>query len=164
MPLGLSLSEGLGSARHGEGAERAQTALTCVPRLPTSKRRWTRTATELDQVLLDGVAGAALGPETAPRHHVVFQRSTVWTKSFISAYTWPERGDRAVLGLAASPRLGLFGSRRQALTLLMSHTACSALPNVRAKRATTAGRQGPVGENVPRTADRALVACRWRSA
>jgi len=37
-------------------------------------------------------------------------------------------------------------------------------PNVRAKRATTAGRQGPVGENVPRTADRALVACRWRSA
>ena len=36
--------------------------------------------------------------------------------------------------------------------------------NVRAKRATTAGRQGPVGENVPRTADRALVACRWRSA
>ena len=37
-------------------------------------------------------------------------------------------------------------------------------PNVRAKRVTTAGRQGPVGENVPRTADRALVACRWRSA
>ena len=37
-------------------------------------------------------------------------------------------------------------------------------PNVRAKRAPTAGRQGPVGENVPRTADRALVACRWRSA
>ena len=35
-------------------------------------------------------------------------------------------------------------------------------PNVRAKQATTAGRQGPVGENVPR--DRALVACRWRSA
>ena len=37
-------------------------------------------------------------------------------------------------------------------------------PNVRAKRVTTAGRQGPVGENVHRTADRALVACRWRSA
>jgi len=37
-------------------------------------------------------------------------------------------------------------------------------PNVRAKLATTAGRQGPVGENVQRTADRALVACRWRSA
>ena len=28
----------------------------------------------------------------------------------------------------------------------------SVTPNVRAKRATTAGRQGPVGENVPRTA------------
>ena len=37
-------------------------------------------------------------------------------------------------------------------------------PNVRAKRATTVGRQGPVGENVHRTAGRALVACRWRSA
>ena len=37
-------------------------------------------------------------------------------------------------------------------------------PNVRAKRATTAGRQRPDGENVPRTTGRALVACRWRSA
>jgi len=38
------------------------------------------------------------------------------------------------------------------------------LPNVRAKRATTAGRQRPGGENVQRTTGRALVACRWRSA
>ena len=38
------------------------------------------------------------------------------------------------------------------------------MPNVRVKRATTAGRQGPVGDNVPRTANRALVACRRRSA
>jgi len=37
-------------------------------------------------------------------------------------------------------------------------------PNVRAKRATTAGRQRPDGESVPRTTGRALVACRWRSA
>ena len=37
-------------------------------------------------------------------------------------------------------------------------------PNVRAKRATTAGRQGPDWENVPRTPGRALAACRWRSA
>ena len=37
-------------------------------------------------------------------------------------------------------------------------------PNVRAKRATTAGRQRPDGENVLRTTGRALVACRWRSA
>ena len=37
-------------------------------------------------------------------------------------------------------------------------------PNVRAKRATTAGRQRSGGENVPRTTGRALVACRWRSA
>ena len=35
---------------------------------------------------------------------------------------------------------------------------------VRAKRATTAGRQARAGENVPRTARPVLVACRWRSA
>ena len=38
------------------------------------------------------------------------------------------------------------------------------LPNVRVKRATTAGRQARAGENVPRTAGPGLVACRWRSA
>ena len=37
-------------------------------------------------------------------------------------------------------------------------------PNVRAKRATTAGRQARAGENVPRTTGSGLVACRWRSA
>ena len=41
---------------------------------------------------------------------------------------------------------------------------CQARPNVRAKRATTAGRQARAGENVPRTARPGLVACRWRSA
>ena len=37
-------------------------------------------------------------------------------------------------------------------------------PNVRAKRATTAGRQARAGENVPCTTGPGLVACRWRSA
>ena len=37
-------------------------------------------------------------------------------------------------------------------------------PNVRAKRATTAGRQARAGDNVQRTACPGLVACRWRSA
>ena len=37
-------------------------------------------------------------------------------------------------------------------------------PNVRAKRATTAGRQARAGENVLRTTGPGLVACRWRSA
>ena len=40
----------------------------------------------------------------------------------------------------------------------------SVRPNVRAKRATTAGRQARAGENVPRTARPGLVVCRWRSA
>lgn len=36
-------------------------------------------------------------------------------------------------------------------------------PNVRANRRAAAGRLGPVGENVPRTADRAKTACRSAS-
>ena len=39
-----------------------------------------------------------------------------------------------------------------------------AMPNVRAKRAATAGRQARAGENVLRTASLGLVACRWRAA
>ena len=70
-------------------------------------------------------------------------------------------GDRAPAAFAAS---WLFGSRRQALTLLAHCTALPALPNVRAKRTTTAGRQARAGENVPRTAGRARVARRWGSA
>ena len=58
----------------------------------------------------------------------------------------------------------LFSSRRQAHFLLESCTAAFLKPNVRAKRATTAGRQARAGENVPRTARPGLVACRWRSA
>ena len=60
--------------------------------------------------------------------------------------------------------LWLFSSRRQALTLLEHCTIVPALPNVRAKRATTAGRQARAGENVQRTTGPGLVACRWRSA
>jgi hypothetical protein len=52
----------------------------------------------------------------------------------------------------------------KALTQLEHCTVSFVLPNVRAKRAPTAGRQARAGENVPRTADRALAACRWRSA
>ena len=39
-----------------------------------------------------------------------------------------------------------------------------ALPDVRAKRSTMAGRQAWAGKNVPRTTGPGLVACRWRSA
>ena len=38
------------------------------------------------------------------------------------------------------------------------------MPNVRAKRATAAGRQARAGENVRSTTGPGLVACRWRSA
>jgi hypothetical protein len=43
-------------------------------------------------------------------------------------------------------------------------TGSFAGPNVRAKRATTAGRLARAGENGRRTTGPGLVACRWRSA
>ena len=46
----------------------------------------------------------------------------------------------------------------------LTHTLVLVRPNVRAKRATTAGRQARADENVLRTAGPGLVACRWRSA
>jgi hypothetical protein len=48
--------------------------------------------------------------------------------------------------------------------MLGDHRRTFVTPNVRAKRATTAGRQTRAGENVPRTTGPGLVACRWRSA
>ena len=65
---------------------------------------------------------------------------------------------------AALPRCGLFSSRQQAHFLLAQQTAAFLMPNVRAKRATTAGPQARAGENVLRTARPGLGACRWRSA
>jgi hypothetical protein len=64
-------------------------------------------------------------------------------------------------GFAAS---WLFHPRRQAHFLLAQRHCIFRMPNVRAKRATTAGRQARAGENVQRTAGPGLVACRWRSA
>jgi hypothetical protein len=52
----------------------------------------------------------------------------------------------------------------KALTLLGSQWFLTVLPNVRAKRTTAAGRQGPACKNVPCATGRALAACRWRSA
>ncbi len=51
----------------------------------------------------------------------------------------------------------------KALTLLEHCTADLVLPNVRANREATAGRQGRAGENVPRTTGPGLVACRGLS-
>ena len=67
----------------------------------------------------------------------------------------------AISGEAAS---WLFSPRRMALILFAYRQMAIPLPNVRVKRATTAGRQARAGENVPRTARPGLVACRWRSA
>ena len=60
--------------------------------------------------------------------------------------------------------LRLFSPRRMPLTLLAKFMVVFVLPNVRAKRATAAGRQARPQENVHRTLWPGLVACRWRSA
>ena len=68
------------------------------------------------------------------------------------------------LGLrAAMPRCDHSSPRHRPHFLLRYRTVEFVLPNVRAEAGPTAGRQGPTGENVPRTARRALVACRWAS-
>ena len=80
----------------------------------------------------------------------------------VLVFKWNETQVKVREVLALTPHAPLFGntSGKKAGT----HWLVFMKPNVRAKRATTAGRQGPVDDNVPRTADRALVACRWRSA
>jgi len=74
------------------------------------------------------------------------------------------------LGFAALPLRGaaaswLFGSWRKPLDLLAKCTVVFVLPNVRAKRATTAWRAGQQAQNGPQ-AQRLMagVTCRWRSA
>ena len=59
----------------------------------------------------------------------------------------------------------LLSSPREALTLLAHRTACIVRPNVRAKRATTAGRAGQQAQNGAKPQRlMAGAACRWRSA
>ena len=75
-----------------------------------------------------------------------------YVESVVDAADIEENGSPAWYGWAL----------REAFLAGCSHAAKT--PNVRAKRATTAGRQARAGENVPRTTRPGLVACRWRSA
>jgi hypothetical protein len=63
-----------------------------------------------------------------------------------------------------SPLMGAFHPRMVPERGTVGNAGCFLMPNVRAKRAPTAGRQARAGENVLRTARPGLVACRWRSA
>jgi hypothetical protein len=63
-----------------------------------------------------------------------------------------------------SPLMGAFHPRMVPERGTVGNAGCFLMPNVRAKRATTAGHQARAGENVPRTARPGLVVCRWRSA
>ena len=62
------------------------------------------------------------------------------------------------------PLFGGVGPIEQGHFECEDHDVSSMTPNVRAKRAPTVGRAGPVGENVQRTAYRARAARRWGSA
>jgi hypothetical protein len=84
--------------------------------------------------------------------------------------------DKLLLGRANEAELSKFPFKREikctqelAVRTVMVHGGrvhgvFGVRPNVRAKRAPTAGRQARAGENVPRTARPGLVARRWCSA
>ena len=74
--------------------------------------------------------------------------------SYGSTLSWNSRLGRVVAVWCTALRAADSAGAPQAVLVL---------PNVRGNRATTAWRQRPDGENVLRTAGRALVACRWRS-
>ena len=75
-----------------------------------------------------------------------------------------DSGQGGKLLSAALPPCGCLTHAVRRTFLLEHRTVVFLMPNVRAKRATTAGRQRPGGENVQGTTGRALVACRCRSA
>jgi len=69
-------------------------------------------------------------------------------------------------GRCAFRERGRRDSRASAATAFVfagERCGCHLRPNVRGNRRAEAGRLGPVGENVPRTANRAKVACRSAS-
>jgi hypothetical protein len=172
------LSEGLGSALL-EGGSLEPAALQ--DRLPLSPGMQTRRLVSTLRVgplhFCPRAPTGARRAETLPSQLREPERSTLpaWDAAttsrsalallarcirFALSSRWPERG---VLMHSASVRAG---PRRLAvfMTAPINWDVATALPNVRAKRATTAGRQARAGENVPRTTGPGLAACRWRSA
>ena len=118
--------------------------------------RWPRTARyqsaamppdlEISRETVDGLTFKALAIE---RIEVPWARSDSIVRR-LSCVRWEK-----FLGISATIFEGEY--------VLHFEIAPVPAPNVRAKRATTAGRQARAGENVPRTARPGLVACRWRS-
>jgi hypothetical protein len=97
----------------------------------------------------------------ACRHQTSLTASTMFASTKLPLATWflaiylLSQAKTGLSALALKRQIGV----SYPTAWLMHHK-----PNVRAKRATTAGRQARAGENVPRTTGPGLVACRWRSA
>ena len=189
MPLGLSLSEGLGfsalsweesrGCMHGivlllhrhrkssRGTPRLRPApgmlhgalrLALPQQLASSSFVSFPKAASLDGVGTNNPATATGGFSVCLKRHALTKAASVF---WLFSGGWQVRYPPFE---ATSKNSWLLSSRRRAHFLLDSGTAGFLKPNVRAKRATTAGRQARAGENVPRTARPGLVACRWRSA
>ena len=115
-------------------------------------------AASLDGVGTSNPATATVGFSVCLKRHALTKAASVF---WLLSGGWQVRYPPFE---APSKNSWLRSSRRRAHFLLDSGTAVFLKPNVRAKRAATAGRQARAGENVPRTARPGLVACRWRSA
>jgi len=111
----------------------------------------------------EGVIAVASEPKDAP---VPSQRSTTPTLCHHRSPVQnpPSRATAKSLAVALDGRASVSVVEDLGFTVLGRYGGLFLRPNVRAKGATTAGRQARAGENVPRTARPGLVACRWRSA
>ena len=185
-PLVLGLNEGLGSAApdgHWRRARQRTSPLGDLRHTPATARSgldrgtdyWSNFSRPIDRAkTMAATAPWAWSRPDAPKRHCEPMHCSAPVKGRGDGACSSRTNATGVCSLAGSPdRLGargfdmlwLLNSRRQALTLLECRKVSPALPNVRAKRVTTAGRAGQQAQNGPK-AQRLMagVACRWRSA
>ena len=140
-----------------QGAPRLALRTTNVAEVPGKRGR----STTLADCLLKGPLVAAVGVKFPTcNQSLIMPELSRFIAPSAAALACTRRRD----AFRGSARLWLFSSRRYEHFLLEHSPAAFLMPNVRAKRAATAGRQARAGENVPRTTRPGLVACRWRSA
>ena len=188
MPLALRLSEGLGISARGRPTGLILYARDCASRPALRQEQEAALRLDCSAVLLKVAwVHLLLIPDARGEartnvliHFGLLLRSSCFriltergsyrrcvnslcsiTRSKIRSRTTTQRRDVA----RSSAALWLSASRRLAHFLLEHHNAALLMPNVRAKRATTAWRAGQQAQNGPQ-AQRlmASVTCRWRSA
>jgi len=173
-PLALPLTEWLGSTgpRLARGWVRGRHACSGGPTAAcaTPRRRTSRTASLSSRRAKKNLHSVSSNEERPGGLALWVRRSTsvCWTSATAGKFAF---GVATRIGHSGPPsgvlrRRHLVAGERtpKALTLMEHCTAAFVMPNVRVNRRAEAGRLGPVGENVPRTADRAKVACRSASS